>query len=238
MGRLKTLWIWLGHISLMQWLAVGTLSSAPLVLGFVENLPLAVTFTLVFAVVILALIGLRYIPSMKPNSSTTDVIGSKDAPDDTTLVNVDPSSPLARGSRNTVIGPTDSYGNIWLEGGTSIGAGAGYDPQGIIIGAGAAASLNARAQNGLDELDRRRRLIDACRDMIASWGDNAGHREQKREMERWAEFLALKRYLSDSFKRVFDQNPLAIINADRPDRPYLMGRLESELDRLEEEWGL
>lgn len=86
--------------------------------------------------------------------------------------------------------------------------------------------------------DDLKNQINECRVMIANWGDNANHREQRREMESSPEFLALYRHLSDGFKTQFNKNVLGIIHRGRPDRPFLMWLLSQELDRIEGEGGL
>lgn len=63
--------------------------------------------------------------------------------DDNTLYgNVSP--PKKMGSGNTIVGATDDRGNTIIRTGTSVGAGAGFDPSGVIIGSGAGANLGGR----------------------------------------------------------------------------------------------
>lgn len=55
--RIKPFWALLGHVSLFQWVVSTLLAGVPLVLGLVEGLPLAHTFTLAFGVFAIALIA-------------------------------------------------------------------------------------------------------------------------------------------------------------------------------------
>ena len=99
-------------------------------------------------------------------------------------------------------------------------------------------SIEVNEQPSVQSQNEIRKQIKECRTMIANWGDNASHRNQRREMESWPEFLALKRYMSDGFMETFESDPAAIILPVRPDRPALMWMLENELNRLEKEWAL
>ena len=68
---------------------------------------------------------------------------NSDFGDDNTIVgNV--RVPTRMGSRNTIVGATDAQGNSIHNIGTSIGAGAGFDPASVIIGSGAGANLGRK----------------------------------------------------------------------------------------------
>lgn len=89
----------------------------------------------------LALIGLLLLFVWKPKEGA--MTDDTEMGDDNTLygkVNV----PKKMGSRNTIVGPTEANGDIRISGGTSAGAGAGFDPTGVIIGAGAGANLGRK----------------------------------------------------------------------------------------------
>ena len=92
-------------------------------------------------------------------------------------------------------------------------------------------------QDAKTESDRKRKLIDDCRKMVAEWDGGHGHHNQRAAMEKNPSFLALRRYLPQYFLDYLNKNMLAAIDPKRPDRPMAMASLASHLDRLEEEWG-
>jgi hypothetical protein len=56
--------------------------------------------------------------------------------------------PSSMGSGNTFVDFTDANGNTILKPGTSIGAGAGFDPTSVIIGADAGANIGKKPKDG------------------------------------------------------------------------------------------
>lgn len=92
----------------------------------------------------LALIGLLLLFVWKPKEAA--MTDDTEMGDNNTLYgNVKP--PKKMGSGNTIVGPTDAHGNTIINTPTSVGAGAGFDPTGVIIGAGAGANLGRKKKS-------------------------------------------------------------------------------------------
>lgn len=95
------------------------------------------------AAIVVSLIGLAVLFLWQPkkeaavSDDTTDEAG-----DDNTVIG---TPPKRMGSRNTIVNFSDANGNTLLNRpGTSIGAGAGFDPTSVIIGAGAGANIGKK----------------------------------------------------------------------------------------------
>lgn len=84
----------------------------------------------------------------------------------------------------------------------------------------------------------RREAIADCRKMIAEWGDNHSHYDQRAAMEASPSFLLLGSHFSQHFRDYLARNMLGTIDPSRHHRPMAMAALAAQLDRLEKEWGL
>ena len=93
-------------------------------------------------------------------------------------------------------------------------------------------------ENGLALQKSRREAIADCRKMIAEWGGNHSHYDQRAAMEASPSFLLLDSHFSQHFSDYLARNALGTIDPGRHHRPMAMAALATQLDRLEEEWGL
>jgi len=80
---------------------------------------------------------------LKERAKVSDKTESDEGGDDNTVVGRVPKN-MKLGSRNTIVNFDDGNGNCIVPGGVSIGANAGYDPTGTIIGSGAGANLGKK----------------------------------------------------------------------------------------------
>ena len=83
---------------------------------------------------------------------------------------------------------------------------------------------------------RKRKLIDECRQIVASYDGDIGQQSQRKALESSAAYLALRQHLSQQFLE-FVANQAMFMDPRNPG-PLMMRAFARELDRLEKDWGL
>lgn len=102
----------------------------------------------------------------------------------------------------------------------------------------AAAHSDPAYENGQETQKLRRKAIADCRNMVAEWGGNHSHSDQREAIERNPSFQMMRRHLEPRFLEFLARRAGAFIDSNEPHRAMLMAALASQLDRLETEWDL